>query len=233
MSVMPAEMLLSSVKEGLLAAASRILIARPYRELYSEFVPAGQFDEPSRRTCPPLLGDRSFNCRQSPLLSPRDGPGPTYSPDEALDRVRIRYEKSLNCAGFTVRALMANTNSRDILTGWHQEGMRDWEILSIIANAANNIRFPLSDADGSSTEWIERHRAGFDLIESAEIALAPDLFPNELLRLQRQAFQAAYLRSWRLDIPMATSDEKAIEAFLINRYGLRSDDLGHTDIFEW
>jgi len=233
MSVMPADMLLSSVKDGLLTAASRIQIARPYRELYSEFVPAEQFDEPARRACPPLLDDRLFNCRQSPLLSPKDGPGPTYSPDEALDRVRIRYEKSLQCAGFTVQALMANTKSRDILVGWHQEGMRDWEILSIIANAANNVRFPLSDADGSSAEWIERHRAGFDLIETAETALEPDLFPDELLRLQRQAFQAAYLRSWMLDIPMATSDEKAIESFLINRYGLRSDDLDHADIFGW
>jgi len=232
-SVIPTDTLSSAIKGGLIAAASRVHIARPYRELYNEFALEAQFDIIRRGACTPFQADRQFNGRQSPLLSPRDGPGPTYSRREALEGIKIRYEKSMKCAGFTVQALMADAGRQAILSGWHQEGMRDWEILSIIANAANNIRHPLSDTEESSIEQIERHRAAFDIAEQAESALGPDVFPDELLRLSRRLFQVAHLRSWKLDVPSAMSDEKAIEAFLISRYALRSDDLDHVDFFRW
>ena len=129
---------------------------------------------------------------------------------------------------------MADGERRAFLCEWHNEGLRDWEILSIIANAAVNIRHPLPDADDEiSDEHVTRLRGAFDVVEEAGSALASNLFTDDLLHLNRQAFQVALLRSWRLDVPQPEIDEKAIECLLIERYGLRSDDVEHADVFNW
>jgi hypothetical protein len=229
----PAEQLLDLIKEGLFAAASRVHIGRPYRELYNEFAPVELFDESLRRASTPLEADRIFNCRQAPLLSPKVGPGPTYSEQEALVHIKSRYERCTKCIKFTVPALMADSGRRAFLCDWRKEGLRDWEILSIVANAAVNIRRPLPDTGDLSLEHVASLRGAFDVLEQVDSALQANLFTDDLLRLNRQAFQIAFLRSWRLDVPSAASDEEAVEAFLIARYGLRSDDVEHADVFIW
>jgi hypothetical protein len=77
LSTRPAEQLFDLIKEGLLAAASRVHTGRPYRELYNEFAPAEHFDEPLRQASTPLEADRIFNGGQNPLLSAKAGSGPT------------------------------------------------------------------------------------------------------------------------------------------------------------
>jgi hypothetical protein len=126
---------------------------------------------------------------------------------------------------------MADAGRRAALVTWHDEGMRDWEILSIVASAANNIRHPLPEGDEWTQEQIETHRAGFDLIE--DTALSPDLFTDEFLLANRQAYRIVYLTGWHLVVPYASPDLKAIEDFLIERYGMRSDDVDHADLFGW
>lgn len=66
-----------------------------------------------------------------------------------------------------------------------------------------------------------------------DAALAPTLFSDELLLASRHAYLVAYLRSWSLDVPSTSTDWKAIEAFLVERYWLRSDDVAHADLFGW
>ncbi len=222
-----------TIKYGLLDAASRVQIARPYRELYADISYADWFERPRRGSCTPFQANRRFHNHESPLLPRKMGPGPNYSHTEALKNIGIRYEKLPKCIGFTVRKLMADPGRRAFLGSWRAEGMCDWEILTIIANTANNIRHPLSDREEALEEEVARQRAAFDVVESQETALAPDLFTDLLLNTNRRVYQAIYLHSWKLDLPSAVGDEKTLEAFLIDRYGLRADDIEHEDIFGW
>lgn len=117
--------------------------------------------------------------------------------------------------------------------GWRAEGLKDWEILSIIANAAINLRHPLTDDDASEAEAMEKLRSALEFVETPNTAIDPDLISVGLLLGHRRAFQVAYLRSWNLDVHYAKIDEKAVETFLIERYGLRSDDVDHPDALGW
>lgn len=145
-----------------------------------------------------------------------------------------RYERCIRCVRFTVKGLIADDARSAFLHGWHEEGLRDWEILSIIANAAINIRHPLPDVpEMPAGEMEQRFRAAFEVVEEADSALAPELFTDDMLIMHRRVFQVAFLRSWKLDAPSATSSEAAVEAFLVGRYGLRSDDVEHPDVFGW
>jgi hypothetical protein len=62
-------------------------------------------------------------------------------------------------------------------TKWHLEGLRDWEILSIIANAAANLRHPLDD-DVSAADATKAIRSAFEFKEEPESAIDPDIIPD-------------------------------------------------------
>jgi hypothetical protein len=220
--------------DGVLAAAGRIHIGRAYREMYHEFTDADCFGELQRRATEPVEAGREFRGPQHSLLTAKSGAGPTYAQDEATRSIELRYERCIRSVGFTVRRLMADQDRRSFLLGWHREGLKDWEILSIIANVAANTRQAQSDEDTLSDEaLLERYKSAFEFAEDVDSALSPDLFEDEVLRMYRRVYQAAYLRSWRLDFHVANLGEKEIEHFLIERYGLRDDDVDHPDVFGW
>lgn len=231
-SLLPEDRLRSVLEQDLKDAAGRIHIARPYRELHREFTDDASFGQAGRLETAPLALDRRFDGREHPLLAPKAGAGPTYSKAEALERVERRYERCTACIGFTARGLAAHPDRRKLLVQWHLEGLKDWEILSVVANAAANLRHPLED-NASEAQAAEALRAAFEFVEDPDSALDPDLIPEDMLRQFRRVFQTTYLRSWDLDVHFAAVDEKTLEAFLIARYALRSDDVEHPDIFGW
>jgi hypothetical protein len=146
--------------------------------------------------------------------------------------VRERYERGGQSVRHTVRRLLGSPDRRALLESWHREGLLDWEILAILANAAANIRFPLTD-DGPTSEQIERMRSMFDRAEAPEEALDPALFTDELLALNRQTFHGALAAGWGLEAAPAAADKTALEKLLKDRYGLRSDDVQHENLFHW
>jgi hypothetical protein len=232
-SVLPDEDLLISVQDGLQAAAERIFVGRPYAELYREFVPIALFRADKRRSSPRFMAERTFNPREHPALKWMDGPGPTYSTEVAEDSVRSRYERCSKCVRITVKQLMSASETRQRLEQLHAMGMKDWEILSIIANAALNFRMPLDRGETPSPEHIERFRAALETEEQPGTALPPELFTNELIEVHRRTFQGAFLSAWGLAFVGPAIDMLALETFLIRRYSLRTDDQAHPDIFGW
>jgi hypothetical protein len=73
----------------------------------------------------------------------------------------------------------------------------------------------------------------FDRAEAPEEALDPALFTDELLALNRHTFHGALVAGWELEGSPAVADKTAIEKFLKDRYGLRSDDVQHENLFRW
>jgi hypothetical protein len=82
----------------------------------------------------PISGD---DARHPPAVQVRGGPGPTYDRSDALTYVGARYDRGLRLVGLSVRGLMADEDRRALLLRWHEEGLRDWEIPSIVLNAGS------------------------------------------------------------------------------------------------
>lgn len=232
-SVLANSEIVPRLKDRVILAAERVYTGRPYRELYCEFVPSELFHERQRQASEPLHAKQAFMTRQHDLLAPLQGTGPNYSAPVALESIGARYEKCGKSIAYTLPRLMQDPQMRRFLRQWHDEGLRDWEILAILANAAANLRHPLPDDQEPSVEHWERFRAAFDLVEGPGDSLEPQLFTEETLRHCRRAFQLSFLESWRLEAPPAAHVERALERFLIERYGLRSDDVEHNDMFHW
>jgi hypothetical protein len=231
-SALPNENLVERVGLLLGDALSRVFIGRPYREIYRETMLPAFFHEDARRRLETLAPERTFGSREHVLLRAPQGPGLNYEKERSLRSVRERYERGGQSIRYTLRRLLASAARRALLESWRREGLLDWEILAILANVAANIRFPLTD-DGPTSEQIERMRAMFDRAEAPEEALDPALFTDELLALNRHTFHGALAAGWELEGSPAVADKTAIEKFLKDRYGLRSDDVQHENLFQW
>lgn len=231
-STLPNEDLVGKLGKPLKATADRIFIGRPYEELYAEFMPSEEFRGEWRRRLPIFGNARPFEPAEHPLLGWIGCPGPTYSAEISAEAILGRYRRGMTCAGQTVRRLLDNPATRSRLEALHRTGVKDWELLSAIANAVVNTRVKIG-SDVPTDHEKQRFQSAFDVIERAEDALDPAVFNDDFLTLMRQTYQAAFLSGWGLVLFTGVLPRYALETFLIARYGLRDDDQPHANIFEW
>ncbi|GBQ15479.1 hypothetical protein AA0482_1251 [Acetobacter cibinongensis NRIC 0482] len=231
-SVLPPHVLIERTEQLLRAAMDRIFVARPYCEIYRVTMPRELFLGDERVGLGPLADHRLFTSREHPLLGSPRGPGQGYDREWALQAIGKRYKNAAQSIRHTLRRLLVRPDRRAVFESWHRQGMLDWEILSIIANTAANIRFPYVD-EASAFEQFQQIRAMFDSKERLRDALDPSLFTDELLVASRYSFLSAFAAGWQLEGTPALSDHNAVEKFLTERYGLRSDDVKHSDLFKW
>jgi hypothetical protein len=226
-------MVFELVKDGLLEAANRLHMGRPYRELYREFVPEALFLENLRQKGTPLRACRAFSGHQNRYLMAPRIEGPTYTRKESLEKIADRYALAGKSVRFTLSNLLNDLEKAKILREWHDDGALDWEIVSIVANAAVNVRFPVGDDPTVDLALVDKYKTALGTPETESEALKSDQISDELLRFSRPSWYHAVLNGWRLQECPAAQETEALEAFLIQRYGLRTDDVEHDDIFGW
>lgn len=232
-SVLPEDKLLTLVEVSLLDAAGRLHMGRPYRELYEEFVPIERFQQTLRQSATVPNADKPFKLRQHEYLAPPQVAGPTYSRQVALENIRVRYTRAGKCIKYTLRNLMDDPVHGAALRAWHATGMLDWEILSIVANAAVNARHPLSDDATMTPEIMDQFNRALDKTEQKKDALTAGEVSGELLLESKPIYHRALLNGWQLRLSPAAHEPAVLEQFLVERYGLRSDDVDHADYFRW
>ena len=161
----------------------------------------------------------------------QDGPGPTYSDEQASQFLRTRYEKFAQALRITVVALSCSEEFRPTVRALRTDGWLDWHILTAIANVVMNYRFPLSSTRPSEEFLREMVRS----TSGPESATAPPVpvsqFTLERLENLRQTAMLSLLRHWDLECHQSTPDLPAIERLLAARYGYWDEDVSHDDPF--
>ncbi|MEC5292549.1 hypothetical protein VSX64_18215 [Aurantimonas sp. C2-6-R+9] len=222
--------------EALFAAFDRsvfdpIFVGRPYAELYLEFVSTELFAEEIRKTTSAFEPDRNFESSSGERVPWFDGPGSIYDHEQAQLDIAHRYNHTRASLQHTLPRLLADTEVMTHLQAMHEQGMKDWEILSILSNIAINHRI----AQEGDVTMERSHQRAFELMttsEPQEDALDPGLFGTEQLDLYAGMFHAAFLNGRQLRAPVCFSTA-GLERFLVARYRLRQDDVEHDDVFGW
>ncbi len=208
-----------------------IFVARPYAELYREFVPSDLFAEAERGSLGTFQPTRDFSPSHGNQVPWFDGVGPTYDGVEARLDIKHRYKLALLSLRHTLERIKRNPPTMARLRSLHDRGMKDWEILSILGNVAVNRRLA-ADGDVSPDRIRELGELMFKTPEAPEASLDPELFDDEQLKITSMSYLAAFLNGRQLIAPDCL-DFAGLEQFLATRYRLRDDDVEHGDPFGW
>jgi hypothetical protein len=232
-SLLPDKDFFGAFERSMAYLPEQLFIARPYAEIYREFVPPELFLEEVRCGATGFRPDMAFSLKEQPELAWPDRLGPTYSEQRAHEDITLRYQRLLKCAGLTAKRLASDPMARAKLESMHDRGFKDWEILAIIGNIAMNLRCGYADVDEIDDDLMARSLAAFDVEETPDIALAPELFTAELFDAHEAVFIGAHVASWGLQSCEGLFDRVAFNRFMTVRYRMREDDVPHPDIFEW
>ena len=218
-------------EEGL---SSKVFVGRPYDELYREFITVDDFGETAALSKGWLGSKGDFKSESHPDLGWVSGPGPGYSAEDSLERIRTRYARSVVPIRFTIRRLRKSRKFLETVTALRDEGWLDWHILGAICTAAVNYRFQSRFGTG----FLGQH----DVEEFSRILSTPEpkhapeipesLFTTDHLRLMIKANQGSTLQGLGLHCKQRTPDLESINQFLRARYNYWTDDVDHEDPFK-
>ena len=205
--------------------------ARPYDELASAFAnDTGAEIQRSRYHTP-------WDCREGTFASHnelgwRNGPGPTYSRDQAEEMLRTRYQNFDKGLRITVPMLESSAKFRSIVKTLRAKGWLDWHIMAAIANIVMNHRFPANRNSLTLEETRNEMLRAMLHQESAEASPVPiGLFMLDAMDRNRKLAMLPLVKHWGLELRQRTPDIPAIERLLAHRYGYWDDDVPHEDPF--
>ncbi|WP_392757222.1 hypothetical protein [Streptomyces sp. LN590] len=214
----------------------KLLVGRPYDEL-ADFLKPDDYQTMAALTDAAVATGMPRGQAKPAALLARTGPGPGYVHETALDTVRNRYAVMLPIVSHTLPRLTADPDFRRMATQLRAEGWRDWHLLTAIANAAGNHRAQqqgLRPSPGDSHEHRARILAAMQAPErSDDLPVPAGAFTEHALRSHLSAAAVSTACGLGLVIRPGSLDPQALLLVLGERYGYWTDDIEHTDPFDW
>lgn len=221
------------LKNGIL---NKVFIAESYLNLYKFFINSETFEdiEKTLKTVPE--SGRSFKIKSPEELKWFDGPGPGYNEEEAIEHLKVRYEKSVIPIKQTLKRLSKDPEFISTVDRLRADGWLDWHILLVINNIAVNYRveenmrkYPLP----SSVDRESWYQTEIELVideeenENSSIIPVSKFNENELRLCLHGTMLDTIVRVYGLECRQMTPDINAIEHFLGARYNYWKDDIEH------
>jgi hypothetical protein len=215
-----------AVKGGLF---SKTAVVRPYAQIYLDMVPSDDFEGSVRTRFDPLFARAAFAIREAKELAWQAGDGPGYSKERSEELISNRYRNALRCVRVSLPGIVADPAVGPKLQALRVKGMKDWEILNMLANCAANYR--VDQMRPASLE--ERKRLMRRVIaaeeDRASPRIPPSLFSDEVIKMQLLIGVAAVAKTWGLHLHWLTPDFVALRRLLESRYHISTDDVEHDD----
>ena len=209
----------------------KLSFGRPYDELSAAF--AADSEAEIQRS----YYNTPWNCREGSFeahdaLRWKDGPGPTYSEDQADELLQTRYQNLAKGLRITIPMLASSEEFRLTVEALRAKGWLDWHVLAAIFNIVMNYRF-LGDRYKLPLEEIrsEMMRAAFRAESATEEPVPLGLFTLDAMNENRLLAMMPLLNHWGLKCSQRIPDFPAIERLLADRYGYWDDDVPHDVLF--
>ena len=204
---------------------------RPYDEL------AAAFAADSEPAIQRYQINTPWDCREGSFeahdeLRWKDGPGPTYSGDQANELLQTRYQNLAKGLRITIPMLASSEEFRLTAEALRAKGWLDWHIMAAIFNIVMNYRFPVGRDDLPLEDAkSEMMRAAFRQESATADPVPIGLFTLDAMDENRQRAVLPLMKHWGLELQQKTPDIPAIEQLLADRYGYWDNDVPHEDPF--
>jgi hypothetical protein len=218
----------NAFRDGL---TSKVFIARPYSELFSEFTDSVDFASRRAKTLGPPDGE-AYAIRSAPELAWRDSLGPGYTTEKSRIALTNRYERGIKPIVRTLARLRRSPKFQEWVASHRAQGRKDWWILLVLMNTVINYRarhaVPPTDPQALRAYMMRtiNEDEPADAIEFPEEAL----FGDEA-EMAATSFLLSTAKVWHLVVRAQTPDLLAFERVLNVRYRQATDDIEHEDPF--
>jgi hypothetical protein len=233
-SVLPHDRFMAAIEDAFRRGITmKTFVARPYHELYQEVVRESDFAIRDKIPAPRLDSAREMiTIRCHSELSWNDGPGPTYTREEAEEQIRTRYARTVPPIRETLRRLRGRKTFHRVVDSLRSQGWRDWHILTAMLNVAVNYRTNLAAGKASMDDFRSVSRTVLNSEETKDDAQIPvNEFSEAALTNALQTSWLTTLKNNGLEIAQRTPDFPAIERLLAIRYRYWIDDVPHPELF--
>jgi len=218
----------NAFRDGL---TSKVFIARPYSELFSEFTDSAEFASRRAKPLGPPDGE-AYAIRSAPELAWRDSPGPGYSTERSRITIAKRYERGIKPIAKTLARLRRSPRFQEWVASHRAQGRRDWWILLVLMNTVINYRAQHAVVPNDPQALREYMMRTINEDEPADAIEFPEaaLFGDEA-RMAATSFMLTSGKVWHLLVRAQTPDLRAFERVLNVRYAQATDDIEHEDPF--
>ena len=224
------------LKNGIL---NKVFIAESYLNLYKFFIDQETFKDTDKvsKTAPEL--ERSFKIESYEELKWFDGLGQEYSKEDAIENLKISYEKSVIPIKQTLNRLSKDPEFISAVEKLRADGWLDWHILLAINNIAVNFRakenmgqYPLPPSVDMDSWYDNEIKMVLDEEEKEDSTIIPiSNFSEDEIRQFLHITMIDTLKLYNLECRQMTPDIDAIDSFLGERYNYWKDDIEHEKFF--
>jgi hypothetical protein len=232
-SLLPSEQYLAMMGRAFEGGLSHKLgIGRPFDDM-AEIVSEEKFNLEARAAEPPLREGSPAPVAHEEL-DWQNGPGPTYTRDEAEEMLTNRYERLPEMIARTLARANEEPVFLDVVAELREHDWLDWHILNALANISVNHR--IAAAGPNNREAISSKDPRLQEISTAsEVDGDPLPDPAELsaadLDLARRMGNLSVLSNWNLEARAGFGELDPYDRFLAERYAYWTDDVPHEDPF--
>lgn len=213
----------------------KLTIGRPYDET-ADISPADAYLAMAAAPVTSFGADLPVELAPEAELKFPTQPGPGYDRQEALERVRRRYENCTPMVQFTLPRVVDDPEFRTVISDLRGEGWLDWHLLLAMANHVGNERLKWEGNNLSTATEADARRA-VRIMQRRERSIDPQIpaaaFSKKALRFSLTNSAMSTAQTMGLQFHQQPPDVAAILAVLGARYGYWTDDVDHEDLFHW
>lgn len=230
-SLLPHDLLMGEMEHLMqLNLGGKLMVARPYHDLFTSFTTTDDFAERERRLSAWSSASIPWKPKPAAELAWDDGPGPTYDQAQVLGWIQNRYENALPPVRHTVARLSRSESFRRTLEVLRDEGWKDWHLLLAVMNIALNYRMRAEGiaVDAPDPEQVARLHAPED---HTALPVPEEEFDVDAMRMMNNILQINCIAQVGLELHQQRPVVEAIGTFLSARYRFWDDDVPHQDPF--
>ena len=204
----------------------KITVGRPYEDAADLMAPE-HYERTAAATRP--ASSAGYKPLENVTIAASTKDGPKYDRDEALQRIRERYEAVVRGWPLTIARLLADGSGRAVIAKLREDGWLDWQILMGIANVGLNWRMQQGgtyphDADPDVVR---------SLMHQPETEDGPHLPLERVLEdLDMHMFMVTVVvaQGWQIYGRTEKRGQEALRELLNRRYHFAEDDVPHRDL---
>lgn len=210
-------------------------IGKLYEDFYQNFFIESKYHEFKREYFSTPFSSKPFESKSHALLEWCSDISRKFDEADISERIKLRYENSYNAIEITIKKLIVRNDFRQLVNQFRKEGYLDWQILTSVANAVINYKYPIIYPNETTNSTTPQKFMNLLITPESKkfIDIPMDLFTKENLDFSMKIMVGSFLASYQLENHSKTPSFSNIQEFLNERLKFNEIDIPEMSPFKF